>query len=403
MTGLYRFSKHGLRIITASDLMNIESLQQAFRDIYGGEPQIFRAPGRVNLIGEHTDYNEGFVMPAAIEFSTWVAVAPGSETTIKVRSRSHEDAAASFDLRDRLRPKHDWSDYVAGVIDQIRLTGQPLRGANILIDSSVPMGAGLSSSAAIEVAVGFALLTVNRLQIDRTELALLCQRAENEFVGMRCGIMDQFVSCNGQSDRALMLDCRSLEYKLLPLRPSARMVICNTMVKHEHASGEYNLRRAACEEGVEKLRHYLPDIRSLRDVSPEMLERYRDKLPDVIYRRCRHVVTEDDRVERAAAMLETDDLKGFGNLMAASHQSLRDDYEVSCRELDVMVEIAAEQPGVYGARMTGGGFGGCTINLVAHNQAEDFKKQVAFAYEKRTGLKPEIYISAAADGATQVR
>jgi galactokinase len=383
--------------------MNIESLRQTFHDVYGGEPQIFRAPGRVNLIGEHTDYNEGFVMPAAIEFSTWVAVAPGSESAIKVRSRSLEDAAALFDLRDRLRPKHDWSDYVAGVIDQIRLTGQPLRGANILIDSNVPIGAGLSSSAAIEVAVGLALLTVNRLPFNRTELALLCQRAENQFVGMRCGIMDQFVSCNGRRDRALMLDCRSLEYKLLPLTPSTRMVICNTMVKHEHASGEYNLRRAACEKGVEILRQHLANIRSLRDVSPEMLERYREKLPDVIYRRCRHVVTEDDRVERAAAMLEADDLKGFGNLMTASHQSLRDDYEVSCRELDVMVEIAAEQPGVYGARMTGGGFGGCTINLVAHNQAEDFKKQVAFAYEKQTGLKPEIYISAAADGATQVR
>jgi galactokinase len=382
--------------------MNIESLRQAFRDVYGDEPQIFRAPGRVNLIGEHTDYNEGFVMPVAIEFSTWVAVAPGSESTIKVRSRSL-NAAASFDLRDTLRPKHDWSDYVAGVIDQIGAPGQPLGGANILIDSNVPIGAGLSSSAAIEVAVGFALLTVNRLPVDRTELALLCQRAENQFVGMRCGIMDQFVSCNGQRDRALMLDCRSLEYKLLPLTPSARMVICNTMVKHEHASGEYNLRRAACEEGVEILRHYLPTIRSLRDVSPEMLERYQDKLPDVIYRRCRHVVTENDRVERAAAMLERDDLKGFGQLMAASHQSLRDDYEVSCRELDVMVEIAAEQPGVYGARMTGGGFGGCTLNLVAHNQADNFKKQVAFAYEKQTGLNPEIYISAAADGATQGR
>ena len=384
-------------------MLNIESLQHSFRDVYGGEPQIFRAPGRVNLIGEHTDYNEGFVMPAEIEFSTWVAVAPRPDSTIKVRSLSYKDAAASFDLTHKLQPKHDWSDYVAGVIDQIRLTGQPLSGANILIDSSVPMGAGLSSSAAIEVAVGFALLTVNRLPVDRTELALLCQRAENQFVGMRCGIMDQFISCNGQRDRALMLDCRSLEYKLLPLTPSARMVICNTMVKHEHASGEYNLRRAACEKGVEILRHYLPNIRSLRDASPEMLERYRDSLPDVIYRRCRHVVTEDDRVERAAAMLETDDLKGFGSLMAASHQSLRDDYEVSCRELDVMVEIAAEQPGVYGARMTGGGFGGCTINLVAHNQAENFTNQVAFAYEKLTGLKPGIYISAAADGATQVR
>lgn len=383
--------------------MDIERLKQTFRDTYGGEPKIFRAPGRVNLIGEHTDYNEGFVMPAAIDFATWVAVARRPDSTIRVRSCSYKDAVALFDLREELKPKHNWSDYVAGVIDQIKLSGQRVAGADILIDSNVPIGAGLSSSAAIEVAVGLALFTLNSLPVDRTELALLCQRAENQFVGIRSGIMDQFISCTGQRDRALMLDCRSLEYKLLPLSQSARMVICNTMVKHEHASGEYNLRRAACEKGVGILRQHLPQIQSLRDVSPETLERYRSSLPEMIYRRCRHVVTEDERVERAAAMLETDDLEGFGRLMAASHQSLRDDYEVSCRELDIMVEIAAEQPGVYGARMTGGGFGGCTINLVAHDKVENFKKQVASAYEKATGLKPEIYVSSAADGATQAQ
>jgi len=219
--------------IPPSDLMNTETLEQAFRETYGGEPQIFRAPGRVNLIGEHTDYNEGFVMPAAIDFSTWVAVARRSDSTINVRSRSFKDAVSSFDLRSKLRPKHDWSDYVAGVIDQIKLSGQHLGGADILIVGNVPIGAGLSSSAAIEVATGLALLTISGLPVNRVALALLCQRAENQFVGMRCGIMDQFVSCNGRHNRALMLDCRSLEYKLLPLSQSARMVICNTMVKHE--------------------------------------------------------------------------------------------------------------------------------------------------------------------------
>lgn len=381
--------------------MHIESLKQSFRDAYGREPQIFRAPGRVNLIGEHTDYNEGFVMPAAIEFATWVAVAVRPDSRINVRSQSYKDSA-SFDLRDKNQPRHDWPDYVIGVIEQIKLSGQPFSGADILIHGEVPIGAGLSSSAAIEVAVGLALLTLNRLPISRVDLALLCQRAENQFVGMRCGIMDQFISCNGRRDHALMLDCRNLEYKLLPLSQSARMVICNTMVKHEHASGEYNLRRSACEKGVEILRQHLPHIRSLRDVSPEVLERYQHKIPEMIYRRCRHVVTENARVERAAAMLEADDLKGFSKLMAASHQSLRDDYEVSCRELDIMVEIATRQPGVYGARMTGGGFGGCTINLVALDHAENFKKQIAIAYEKATGLKSEIYISAAAEGAAQV-
>ena len=383
--------------------MNIESLRQAFRDLHGGEPQIFRAPGRVNLIGEHTDYNEGFVMPAAIDFSTWIAAAQRSDSTINVQSRSFRDAVSSLDVKSKLQPKHDWSDYVAGVIDQIRLSGLSFSGADILIDSNVPIGAGLSSSAAIEVATGLALLTLNGLPVNRVELALLCQRAENQFVGMRCGIMDQFISCNGRRDHALMLDCRSLDYKWLPLSPAARMVICNTMVKHEHASGEYNLRRSACEQGAEILRQYLPQVGSLRDVSPETLERHRDKLPEMIYRRCRHVVTENERVKHAATMLETNDLRGFGKLMAASHESLRDDYEVSSRELDIMVEIAAEQPGVYGARMTGGGFGGCTINLVAHDQAETFKKEVASAYEKATGLRPAIYVSSAADGATQVR
>jgi len=214
--------------------------------------------------------------------------------------------------------------------------------------------------------------------------------------------MDQFISCNGRRDHALMLDCRSLQFKLLPLAPSARMVICNTMVKHQHASGEYNQRRTACEEGVRILRKQLPGVRSLRDVTPEQLEQHREALPAVIYRRCRHVVSENVRVESAAEALEANDLPAFGKLMGESHKSLRDDYEVSSRELDVMVEIASKQAGAYGSRMTGGGFGGCTINLVASEQADAFRKRIASEYEKATGLAPDVYITPAADGASRV-
>jgi len=387
--------------------MEIDSLKKEFQRFFPGKPQIFRAPGRVNLIGEHTDYNDGFVMPAAIDFHTWVALAPRSDSTVNIRSESFADTV-SVDLKNSFAAAHTWSDYVFGVLDQIRRAGLPLTGADILIHGEVPMGAGLSSSAAIEVATGLAVLeaqhagSLHAQSVDRTQLALLCQRAENEFVGMRCGIMDQFISCHGRRNHALMLDCRTLEFKLLPMPPEARMVICNTMVKHQHASGEYNQRRAACEEGVRILKQHLPSIRALRDVNLEQLDKYSDTIPGMVYRRCRHVITENDRVQQAASMLQAGDLKAFGILMGESHASLRDDYEVSCRELDIMVELANQQPGIYGARMTGGGFGGCTINLVAAARAENFRENVAAAYEQATGLKPQVFISSAADGASRV-
>ena len=382
--------------------MQIESFQQEFQKIYGRRPEVYRAPGRVNLIGEHTDYNDGFVMPAAINFFTWLAISPRSDSTVNIRSRAFTEPVTVV-LNGDLRPRHAWSDYVVGIIEQIRQSGKKLAGADILIQSEVPMGSGLSSSAAIEVAAGFSLLRTNRYTVDRTELALLCQRAENLFVGIRCGIMDQFISCNGTVDHALMLDCRSLDFRLLPLSSASRMVICNTMVKHDHASGEYNKRRDECETGVLMLREFIPEIRALRDVSTRELEQYREKLPETIYRRCRHVVSENERVQRAAKALEQHDMKQFGTLMAQSHASLRDDYEVSSRELDLMVEIANRQPEIFGARMTGGGFGGCTINLVEGSHAESFRDNVAKEYKKATGLSPEVYISTAADGANQVQ
>jgi galactokinase len=380
-----------------------EDLKQRFRSRYGGQARVFRAPGRVNLIGEHTDYNDGFVMPAAIDFYTWAALGPRSDRRLVVHSENRSESA-EFDLdASSPRPRHHWSDYVQGVALLLQQAGHRLRGADMLILGEVPIGSGLSSSAAIEVAAGYGLLQNSGLSVDRVELARLCQRAENEFVGMRCGIMDQFISCCGRAGNALMLDCRSLDYKLLPLPPQVSLVICNTMVRHELATGEYNKRREECEAGVHRLAQSLPRVKALRDVTLADLERHRDELPDVIFRRCRHVVSENARVTEAAAALERADLSAFGRLMAESHRSLAEDFEVSCAELDLMVELAGKAQGVIGARMTGGGFGGCTINLVENAYVDDFRRSIARGYERTTGLAPEIYVSAPAEGAGEVQ
>ena len=388
------------------------TLGQRFVQLFGGSPRVYQAPGRVNLIGEHTDYNDGFVMPAAIGFYTRVSVAPRHDRKLVIHSENYSEQV-EFDL-DRLpatRAGH-WSDYVVGVVKMLVRSGKQLGGANLLVDGNVPQGAGLSSSASIEVAVGYALLDLadqasdrtesDPNKIDRTQLALLCQRAENEFVGARCGIMDQFVASHGERARALLLDCRSLEYRLLPLPDDVALAICNTMVKHSIAKGEYNQRRAECESGVRALSKYLPNARALRDVTPEDLETYGHELPDVVRRRCRHVIGENGRVLQAAAALERGDLQAFGKLMLESHRSLRDDFEVSCSELDLMVELAKQAEGVYGTRMTGGGFGGCTIALVHAGCVEAFQRTVHEGYERSTGCKPEIYVCSAADGVGQV-
>jgi galactokinase len=383
-------------------MMQARGLKETFRRLYGGEARVYRAPGRVNLIGEHTDYNDGFVMPAAIDFYTWVAIAPRDDRKLVVHSENFSETV-EFDLDEqRPRARGHWSDYPRGVALMIERDGGRLPGANLLIRGEVPIGSGLSSSAAIEVATGYALSETAGASIDRRELALLCQRAENEFVGMRCGLMDQFISCFGQAGQALMLDCRSLDYKLLPLPPAVRLVISNTMVKHELASSEYNARRAECEEGVRLLAQMLPNVRALRDVTVDELEQFGRNLPETVYRRCRHVVSENARVIEATAALEQENLSAFGHLMHESHRSLRDDYEVSCLELDLMVELANRVEGVYGARMTGGGFGGCTINLVRADRVDVFTESVASGYEKATGRQPEIYVCSAAQGAEQV-
>jgi galactokinase len=376
-------------------------LSEKFRERFGRFPSLFQAPGRVNLIGEHTDYNDGFVLPSAIDFCIRVAIAARGDRILTVHSGDFEETI-EFSL-DHL-PAHRagrWLDYVIGVATMLLEAGYNLSGANLFIEGNVPQGAGLSSSAALEVAVGYALLSVANLTIERNTLALLCQRAENLFVGARCGIMDQFVSCYGKAGCALLLDCRSREFHHLRLPENVRIVICNTMVRHSVASGEYNKRRAECEEGVRILRRYLPRICALRDVTTANLESYGRELPLPILRRCRHVVSENARVLDAAAALDHCDLEAFGVLMKQSHQSLRDDFEVSCPELDLMVDLAVPLDGVVGGRMTGGGFGGCTVNLVHDENVEAFKYEVSSSYHHAMGLRPEIYVCGAADGARE--
>jgi galactokinase len=383
-------------------VIEAKELSATFQSSCVSEPRIYRAPGRVNLIGEHTDYNEGFVMPAAINFSTWVTVTPRDDRVIEVSSENFQETFR-VDLNDTTaRASGHWSDYVRGVALTLEQAGYRLKGAQLQIRGEVPIGAGLSSSASLEVATGYALLQHSGFAIDRVELAKLCQRAEQNFVGMRCGIMDQFVASHGQEGRALLLDCRSLQYRFLPLPEDVRLVICNTMVKHQLAGSEYNVRRAECEEGVRLLSRKLPYVESLRDVTTGDLQRHRNLLPEVILRRCRHVTSENSRVLEAATALERKDLTTFGLLMQESHSSLRDDYEVSCAELDLMVELGGKARGVYGARMTGGGFGGCTINLVKAESCADFTNSVAREYERSTGVAPEIYICRTAAGVNEV-
>jgi galactokinase len=371
---------------------------EKFRAHFGTDAVVCRAPGRVNLIGEHTDYNEGFVLPVAIDFYCWVAVGSRRDGKLVVYSENFQEGADAELGNLWAQKKGSWTDYPFGVAWALKEAGHKLAGANIYITGEVPLGSGLSSSAAIEIAVGYALLRASDQVIDRNALALNCQRAENEFVGARCGIMDQFVSSNGQQGHALMIDCRSLDYQAIRLPPQIRLVVCNTMVKHEHSAGGYNARRSECEEGVRRLAAVLPGMRALRDVTAEQLEQHRSLLPEVVYRRCRHVISENNRVLCMVEALKRGDVREIPQLMRESHESLRDDFEVSCRELDLMVEIASAKRGVLGARITGGGFGGCTINLIESSAAKEFQERVGAEYEATSGLRPDILICEPSQG-----
>lgn len=385
-------------------MIDRNSLRQAFRELYGKEPRLFHAPGRVNLIGEHTDYNEGFVLPIAIDRETVVAGAAREDSRVSVTSLDLNERAA-FDLK--IPPAHTqrgiWLDYVEGVARALEARGATLVGADLLIRSDVPIGAGLSSSAALEVAVGLALLSLSGAPFRRVTLALAAQAAEHRYVGIKSGIMDQLIATLGRRGSALLIDCRSLETTDIPLDTSRMaIVVCDSRVKHELAASEYNARRAECERGVELLRGVLPEIQALRDVSLEDFEKYQHLLPEPIRRRCRHVVTENARTLRAAEVLRSGEMDEMGRLMFLSHQSLRDDYEVSCMELDLLVEAARSVEGVAGARMTGGGFGGCTVNLLRRDAFERFDAQVRREYAKVKHDEPIIFMVEASDGAQEI-
>ena len=388
----------------SSKLKAQTDIGRRFAEVFGGEPSaVVRAPGRVNLIGEHTDYNDGYVLPVAIDRSVLVATAPRDDRQVVLHALDFGQSV-TFSL-DNIEPDQAqaWSNYQRGVAYFLEERGFELPGLNAVVVGDVPIGSGLSSSAAVEVSMAYTWQVLAGFEMSRVELALLCQRAENEFVGMNCGIMDQFVCALGQRHHALLIDCRSLDYQPVSLPAGAAIIVADTRKQRGLVDSEYNTRRQECEEGVRILQRYLPQVQALRDVSVAQFEAQSSKLKaQNVRRRCRHIIYENERVLNSVAALQAGDLAAFGQLMNESHASLRDDYEVSCAELDIMVEAAWQVDGVYGSRMTGAGFGGCTVSLVAEEATEDFRARVAAAYEEATGIVPQIYVCRAEDGVSKL-
>jgi len=373
-------------------------VEQAFRSAFDGLPLLVRSPGRVNLIGEHTDYNEGFVLPAAVDKAIVFAIAPRTGSAGSLRAldfgQSHE-----FEISRPVRSDKGWPNYLLGVVDQLNRIGAPVGGFACVFGGDIPIGSGMSSSAALEGGLAFALNRIFGLGLDSLSLVKLAQKAENEFVGVRCGIMDQFINIFGRPRSVLKLDCRSLDHRYYPFeREDLRLVLCDTLVRRELAASEYNVRRAQCEAGVKILARGAAGVRSLRDATPEMLEDHRPEFDPIIYKRCAYVVEENRRVEAACADLEKGDFASFGRRMNGSHDGLRDDYEVSSPELDVLVDAAREIPGVLGARMMGAGFGGCTINLVEDQAVGALRERTARSYRDQFGREPNVHIGSLRSG-----
>jgi galactokinase len=375
-------------------------IEHTFQKMFGAAPEaVVRAPGRVNLIGEHTDYNEGFVLPAAIDRSIDFAGRRRADRRVRAHSVDFRDSVefALDDIqKDAERP---WSNYLRGVSKLLEADGHRLSGADVVFGGDVPREAGLSSSAALEVAAAAFWNRLLSLELDQVYVVKLARRAENEFVGVPCGIMDQFISALGRRDHALFLDCRELKYRHVPLQNAVKIVVCNSGVKRALAQSEYAVRLRQCRQAVARIASTGLAVKSLRDVEPADLEAASGVLDELLFRRARHIVTENQRVLEAVKVLESGDIESFGELMNASHLSLRDDYEVSSKELDVLVELAWKLPGVLGARMTGAGFGGCTVNLVRSEAAEAFAAAVQKGYQEALGLKAEVYTCQASDGA----
>src|SRR5579885_2480536 len=376
----------------------------AFERRYGptNEIQVYRAPGRVNLIGEHTDYNLGFVCPVALELATFVATAPSQDGKLRIYSEDRKEMR-EFEpsvLSGAQRAGH-WTDYPIGVARELIRAGFPVEPANLLIRSTVPEGSGLSSSAALEVSSALAFLRGRTM--DPLDLAKLCQRAERDFVGMPCGIMDQYISIFGREHAAVAIDCRNLERREVPLPEGILFLAVNSMVKHELSGSAYRDRVRECATAVEQIRRLFPQVSSLRDVSSAQFAGLEAGLPDVIRRRARHVVSENERVNRFVDAIRTGDLQAMGQLLIESHRSLQYDYEVSCEALDFLVDAALQVEGVFGSRMTGGGFGGCTVTMLRPEAAQKFQSEICSAYQKRFGMTPRIYRCIPSAGANELK
>jgi galactokinase len=374
-------------------------LKEDFRNLFGCDPSlVVRGPGRVDLLGSHTDYNEGFVLPVAVDVDVLAAGAVRDDDRVAVYSANFETSVEFALNAIEYDNVNTWSNYVRGVVHFLQEAGVTLRGANVALHGNVPIGSGLSSSAAIEMAVGFLFQNLFGFEMSGPDLALIGQRAENKFVGVNTGIMDQFVSRLAAKDHALFLDCRTLEYENVPLDTKAlKIVVCDTMKRRGLVGSEYDTRRAQCEEGARLL-----GVKALRDVSPDVFEQRKIELPEVVRKRAEHVIYENERVLASREALKSGNMEKFGRLMDASHDSARDLYEVSCPELEAMVEVTREAPGALCGRMAGAGFGGCTVSLVRDSAVEQFVGAVKAGYEAETGFEPALYVCTAADGASVV-
>jgi galactokinase len=376
----------------------VNRVEEKFKERFAEQPFLVRSPGRVNLIGEHTDYNLGYVLPAAIDKAIYFAITPRNDRLCNILALDMDDEY-KFTLDDLQFTPKGWPNYLMGVVDQFINAHYRIRGFNCVFGGDIPIGAGLSSSAAIEAGLAFALNKLFDLRIEDLSLVKLAQAAENEFVGVRCGIMDQYINIFGEQDKVLRIDCKSLEYKYYPFaHPDVSIVLFDTYVFHSLASSEYNRRREECSEGVSVIRRCCPEVVSLRDVSVDLIEKSKPFMNPTIYRRCKYVVEENDRVLKACKELERGNLKAFGAFMNQTHEGLKRDYEVSCKELDFLKTVVEDKPQVYGSRMMGGGFGGCTINLIENDGIEEISTYVAEKYRQEFNIDLKTYITSIGSG-----
>lgn len=375
-----------------------EIVRNKFKQFFDDEPLLFRSPGRVNLIGEHTDYNDGFVLPAAIDKDIVFGISSRNDEQISLYSIDYNEEIKS-EIGAIKKSEKSWANYLLGVIDQLNKNGKKINGFNCVFGGDIPIGSGLSSSAAIEAGLAFALDHIYDLKSDKIELVKLAQKAENEFVGVQCGIMDQFINLFGKGNLVLRLDCRSLGFEYFPFNSDDyKIILFDTHVKHSLASTEYNLRRRQCEEGVKVLQYHFPEIKNLRDVKKGQLHEHQNEFNEKVFDRCLYVIEENERVEKACEYLNKNNFENFGLEMISSHEGLREKYEVSCRELDYLVEVSSVQDGVLGSRMMGGGFGGCTINLIKNDYVDDAIKIISEEYRITFGKEPGVYVCKIVDG-----